>query len=106
MVAQVKTEGGFALKDASSTIRKLLIKTFNSDGPSLWDLAENVSICREWLKRAVHGHWHASGTCRMGRSGDLTAVTGPSGLAYSAGFESLTRLSCQQSRALIRILQP
>jgi 5-(hydroxymethyl)furfural/furfural oxidase len=79
---KLQTDVGATLMDASATIRKLLIKTLISDAPSLRDLAENESICREWLKTAVHGHWHASGTCRMGRPTDRTAVTGPSGLVF------------------------
>jgi 5-(hydroxymethyl)furfural/furfural oxidase len=79
---KLQTDVGAALMDASSAIRKLLIKTLIADAPSLRDLAENESICREWLKTAVHGHWHASGTCRMGRPDDDAAVTSPAGLVY------------------------
>jgi 5-(hydroxymethyl)furfural/furfural oxidase len=79
---KLQTDVGATLMDASATIRKLLIKTLISDAPSLRDLAENESICREWLKTAVHGHWHASGTCRMGRPTDRTAVTDPNGLVF------------------------
>jgi 5-(hydroxymethyl)furfural/furfural oxidase len=79
---KLQTDVGAALMDASSAIRKLLIKTLIADAPSLRDLAENESICREWLKTAVHGHWHASGTCRMGRPDDEAAVTSPAGLVY------------------------
>ena len=53
-----------------------------SDAPSIEELARNESICREWLKSAVHGHWHASGTCRMGRKDDPAAVTNAGGEVY------------------------
>lgn len=77
-----QTDVGARLMDASATIRKMIIKTMIADAPSLQDLATNESICREWLKDAVHGHWHASGTCRMGRSGDPAAVTSSAGLVH------------------------
>lgn len=79
---KLQTDAGAILMDSSKLIRKLLIRTLIADAPSLRDLAENESICREWLKTAVHGHWHASGTCRMGRQDDPNAVTDPSGLVY------------------------
>ena len=79
---KLQTDVGAALMDGSRTIRKLLIKTLIADAPSMRELGENEFICREWLKTAVHGHWHASGTCRMGRPGDPAAVTSPSGLVY------------------------
>ena len=53
-----------------------------SDAPSIEELARNESICREWLRSAVHGHWHASGTCRMGRQSDPAAVTNAGGEVY------------------------
>ena len=81
---RLQTDVGAAMMDASKTLRKIIIKTLIADAPTLNDLAENESICREWLKTAVHGHWHASGTCRMGRAGDPAAVTSPSGLVYGA----------------------
>ena len=81
---RLQTDVGAALMDASRTLRKMMIKTLIADAPTLNDLARNESICREWLKTAVHGHWHASGTCRMGRAGDPAAVTSPSGLVYGA----------------------
>jgi 5-(hydroxymethyl)furfural/furfural oxidase len=79
---KLQTDVGAALMDASHTIRQLVTKILIADAPSLKDLAENESICREWLTSAVHGHWHASGTCRMGRPGDKAAVTDPHGLVY------------------------
>jgi 5-(hydroxymethyl)furfural/furfural oxidase len=79
---KLQTDVGAALMDASHTIRKLVTKILIADAPSLKDLAENESICREWLTSAVHGHWHASGTCRIGRPGDKAAVTDPHGLVY------------------------
>ena len=64
---KIQTDIGAAIMDASGLLRKAVIKSMIADVPSLDDLANNESICREWLRSAVHGHWHASGTCRMGR---------------------------------------
>lgn len=79
---KVQTDVGAALMDSSSALRRFIIKTMIADAPTLRDLAENESICREWLKDSVHGHWHASGTCRMGAATDPLAVTSPEGLVY------------------------
>jgi 5-(hydroxymethyl)furfural/furfural oxidase len=79
---KLQTDIGAALMDTSGVLRKAIIDHMIADAPSLRDLAENESICREWLKDAVHGHWHASGTCRMGRAEDALAVTDPSGRVY------------------------
>lgn len=79
---KLQTDVGAALMDASATLRKLIIKTMIADAPSLQDLAGDELTCREWLKNAVHGHWHASGTCRMGAHDDSAAVTDPNGLVY------------------------
>jgi len=79
---KLQTDVGAAFMDMSRTLRKVLIRTLIADAPSLRDLAENESICREWLNTAVHGHWHASGTCRMGRSSNPNAVTDSHGLVH------------------------
>jgi len=79
---KLQTDIGAGLMDASTTLRRLIIKTMIADAPSLTDLANDESTCREWIKDAVHGHWHASGTCRMGREDDPMAVTSPVGLVY------------------------
>ena len=63
-------------------LRKAIVKLMIADSPSLDDLAHNETACRAWLKEAVHGHWHASCTCRMGRRDDPLAVTDPAGRVY------------------------
>jgi 5-(hydroxymethyl)furfural/furfural oxidase len=79
---KIQTEIGAAIMDASGFLRKAVIKSMIADVPSLNDLANNESICREWLRSAVHGHWHASGTCRMGSKEDPDAVTNAAGEVY------------------------
>jgi 5-(hydroxymethyl)furfural/furfural oxidase len=79
---KLQTDIGAGLMDLSPVLRRWIIDMMIADAPSLKDLAENESICREWLKDAVHGHWHASGTCRMGRQDDSMAVTDPAGRVH------------------------
>jgi 5-(hydroxymethyl)furfural/furfural oxidase len=79
---KIQTDIGAAIMDASGLLRKAVIKSMIADVPSLNDLANNESICREWLRSAVHGHWHASGTCRMGSKEDPAAVTNAAGEVY------------------------
>lgn len=84
---KVQTDLGAAIMDSSSAMRRLIINTMISDAPSIQELASNESVCRDWLKTAVHGHWHASGTCRMGRVDDPKAVTNAKGQVI--GLEGL-----------------
>jgi 5-(hydroxymethyl)furfural/furfural oxidase len=72
---KLQTDVGAFLVDLSPKLRKLIVDYMIADAPSLRDLEHDDSICREWLKEAVHGHWHASGTCHMGKAGDPQAVT-------------------------------
>ena len=53
-----------------------------ADAPSLNDLAHDDGACRDWIRGAVLGHWHASCTCRMGSESDGGAVTDPSARVY------------------------
>ena len=53
-----------------------------SDAPTIADLEHDDLACREWIAKAVLGHWHASCTCRMGRPDDPMAVTDPSARVY------------------------
>lgn len=76
---EIQTAIGAKLMDTCAPLRKAIIKRMIADAPALADLESDESACREWLKSAVHGYWHASGTCRMGGSGDRLAVTDPSG---------------------------
>ncbi len=77
-----QTSVGAAVMDTAGFLRKIVVDTMIADAPSLHDLATDDVTCREWLKEAVHGHWHASCTNRMGRADDPMAVTDPAGRVY------------------------
>jgi 5-(hydroxymethyl)furfural/furfural oxidase len=46
-----------------------------ADAPDMRDLMQDDMACVEWIKSSVLGHWHASGTNRMGAVDDPAAVT-------------------------------
>lgn len=78
---------GAMAMETSPLIRRLLIDKLIADAPSIEDLAHDDGACREWIRGAVLGHWHASCTCRMGGPDDAFAVTDPSARVY--GVEGL-----------------
>jgi 5-(hydroxymethyl)furfural/furfural oxidase len=82
-----QTWAGAALMDSSAALRRFMIDKLIADAPSIDDLAHDDGACREWIRAAVVGHWHASCTCRMGDPGDALAVTDPS--ARVIGTEGL-----------------
>ncbi|MFM1815115.1 MAG: hypothetical protein RLZ98_1810 [Pseudomonadota bacterium] len=82
-----QTDVGAAAMDTAGFLRRLIVDTMIADAPSLDELEHDDLACREWLKDAVHGHWHASCTNRMGRPDDPLAVTSPAGKVY--GVEGL-----------------
>ena len=82
-----QTWAGAMLMDSSAALRRLLIDKLIADAPTLDELAHDDGACRDWIRAAVLGHWHASCTCRMGTANDPGAVTDPSGRVY--GVEGL-----------------
>ncbi len=78
---------GATLMDSSATLRRWMIARLIADAPSIDDLADDDGACRDWIKTAVVGHWHASCTCRMGAADDVGAVTDPAARVY--GVEGL-----------------
>jgi 5-(hydroxymethyl)furfural/furfural oxidase len=72
-----QTWAGAALMDCSDALRRLMIDKLIADAPSIDDLAHDDGACREWIRAAVVGHYHASCTCRMGSPDDPLAVTDP-----------------------------
>jgi 5-(hydroxymethyl)furfural/furfural oxidase len=74
-----QTKVGAALMDAAPFARKAILKYMIADAPDMEDLAKDDSICAEWIKTAVLGHWHVSCTNRMGRLDDPMAVTDSNG---------------------------
>jgi 5-(hydroxymethyl)furfural/furfural oxidase len=83
----VQTFFGATLMDSSTALRRWMIENLIADAPSIEDLAHDDGACRDWIKTAVVGHWHASCTCRMGAAGDAGAVTDPAARVY--GVEGL-----------------
>lgn len=54
----------------------------STDGPLLSDLLANDAALERYLRTHVGGVWHASGTCRIGRSDDPLAVVDHAGRVY------------------------
>jgi 5-(hydroxymethyl)furfural/furfural oxidase len=82
-----QTWAGAMVMESFAALRRFLLKKLIADAPSLDDLANDDSACREWIAGTVLGHWHASCTCRMGSPDDAGAVTDPSARVY--GIEGL-----------------
>jgi 5-(hydroxymethyl)furfural/furfural oxidase len=78
---------GAMAMETSPHIRRFMIDKLIADAPSIGQLAHDDSACRDWIRAAVLGHWHASCTCRMGTSDDTFAVTDPAARVY--GVEGL-----------------
>jgi 5-(hydroxymethyl)furfural/furfural oxidase len=78
---------GAQAMDASATVRRAIIRAMIADSPSIDDLVNDEDACRAWIRSAALGHYHASCTCRMGRSDDPFAVTDSSARVY--GVEGL-----------------
>ena len=83
----LQTWAGAMAMDASPPLRRWMIDKLIADAPTLDDLATDDGACRDWIRAAVLGHWHASCTCRMGAESDPGAVTDPSARVY--GVEGL-----------------
>jgi 5-(hydroxymethyl)furfural/furfural oxidase len=78
---------GAMAMETSPLMRRFMIDKLIADAPGVDELANDDGACREWIRNAVLGHWHASCTCRMGASDDSGAVTDPSARVY--GVEGL-----------------
>ena len=83
----LQTWVGAQAMDASAAVRRAMIRAIIADAPSVDDLVNDEETCRDWIRSAVVGHWHASCTCRMGRADDPLAVTDASARVY--GVEGL-----------------
>ncbi len=73
---------GAMAMETSPLVRRWMIDKLIADAPTIDELAHDDRACREWIRGAVLGHWHASCTCRMGASDDPGAVTDPSARVY------------------------
>jgi 5-(hydroxymethyl)furfural/furfural oxidase len=63
------------LLDGPDVLRKALLKKFVIEAPDLGLLMEDDNVLANFIKKSAVGVWHASCTCRMGRSDDPMAVT-------------------------------
>ena len=75
------------LLDGPAATRRLLIKTFITEGEKLADLLADADALEAFIRRNVVGVWHACGTCKMGSADDGTAVTDAAGRVH--GVEGL-----------------
>jgi 5-(hydroxymethyl)furfural/furfural oxidase len=76
---------GAMLMESSRMLRSWMLRELIADTPSLHDLANDDGACRDWIRAAVLGHWHASCTCRMGAQNDAGAVTDSSARVLGVG---------------------
>src|SRR5262245_22595910 len=82
-----QTWTGAMLMESSATLRRWMLRRLIADVPSLDELANDDGACRDWIRSAVVGHWHASCTCRMGAESDPGAVTDASPRVHRCGGE-------------------
>jgi len=68
-------------------MRRLLIERLITDGAPLQALLARDDVMDEFVHSGVHGLWHPSCTCRMGRPDDPQAVTDSRGRVI--GIEGL-----------------
>ena len=74
-----KTGIAAKLMDSSAALRRYLIRNVLTDGDNLATLVASDDALEDYLRRAVHGTWHASCSVRMGREDDPTAAADPAG---------------------------
>lgn len=73
------------LLDIAGPLRKALIHGLVTQGVTLDKLLADDVVLTEFVRKNVGGTWHPSGTCRMGRSDDPTAVTLSDGRVIGVG---------------------
>ncbi|EPJ87822.1 glucose-methanol-choline oxidoreductase [Pseudomonas sp. CFII64] len=73
------------LLDIAGPLRKALIHGLVTQGVTLDKLLADDVVLTEFVRKNVGGTWHPSGTCRMGRSDDPTAVTLGDGRVIGVG---------------------
>jgi 5-(hydroxymethyl)furfural/furfural oxidase len=78
----VLTALGALLTDATGPLAPQVFERLVSDGTRLADLIADEEALAAFLDEATTGVWHASGTCRMGRTDDRRAVTDAEGRVY------------------------
>jgi 5-(hydroxymethyl)furfural/furfural oxidase len=79
--------------DASALARREIIRRFAADGPDIDTLLANDDGLKNYLRATTTGIWHPSGTCRMGRVTDASAVVDSKGRVIGIGNLSVADAS-------------
>ena len=72
------------LLDWPAPVRAWLLRSFFPGGARFSEALANDSLAEQFVRRNVHGVWHACGTCRMGAESDPYAVVDPGGKVIGA----------------------
>ena len=72
---------GLAL-DTPAPLRRWIIERFVTGGQRMGALLADDAALHAFIRKAVFGVWHASGTCRMGAADDPAAVTDAEGRVH------------------------
>ena len=75
----LKTGIAAKMMDSSAALRRYLIRNVLTEGDNLANLVASDDALEDYLRRSVHGTWHASCTARMGAADDAGAATDPAG---------------------------
>lgn len=68
-----------ALLDVPASLRQQVLRRVMNGGRSLASVLGDDARLEAFVRANVFGVWHASGTCRMGRADDPSAVVDPAG---------------------------
>lgn len=70
---------GAVAMDASPRMRRALVRNVITQGEDLGDILRDEATAEAYVRSILGTSWHASGTCRMGSSGDAASVVDPGG---------------------------
>ena len=79
--------------DTSALARREIIRRFAADGPDIDTLLADDDGLKNYLRATTTGIWHPSGTCRMGRADDPSAVVDSKGRVIGIGNLSVADAS-------------
>jgi len=65
--------------DGPPALRRTLLRRFVTEGAPLDRMLADEEVLEAFVRTRVHGVWHASCSCRMGRPDDPDAVVDPAG---------------------------
>ncbi|WP_442237448.1 GMC family oxidoreductase [Rhodopseudomonas pseudopalustris] len=68
--------------DGPHWFRRQLLRRLVVEGPQIEHVLADDDVLEQFVRGAVHGVWHASGTCRMGRFDDNEAVVASDGRVH------------------------